>query len=96
MHSSGWDPKFDPRGKRLATIGNGASGIQITTEIRKVAEHVDVSSWLIDSHSTKANPRGGPCSITHDLAHGLPGRLLQEVQSARIPHCTSVRNRNKH
>ena len=41
MHSSGWDPSFDPIGKRIATIGNGASGIQVTTEIRKTAAHVD-------------------------------------------------------
>jgi cation diffusion facilitator CzcD-associated flavoprotein CzcO len=52
MHSSGWDPKFDPRGKRIATIGNGASGIQVTTEIRKVAEHVDVSHWLVEYDQT--------------------------------------------
>lgn len=25
-HSSNWDRNFDPRGKRIATIGNGASG----------------------------------------------------------------------
>ena len=37
LHSSGWDPAFDPTGKRIATIGNGASGIQVTTEIRKTA-----------------------------------------------------------
>ena len=37
MHSSGWDRDFDPSGKRVATIGNGASGIQVTTEIRKTA-----------------------------------------------------------
>ena len=41
MHSSGWDPNFDPTGKRVATIGNGASGIQVTTEVRKMALHVD-------------------------------------------------------
>lgn len=41
MHSSGWNPDFDPSGRRIATIGNGASGIQCTTEIRKMAAHVD-------------------------------------------------------
>ncbi|KXT10076.1 hypothetical protein AC579_2470 [Pseudocercospora musae] len=40
-HSSNWDPGFDPAGKRIATIGNGASGIQVTTELQKVASHVD-------------------------------------------------------
>lgn len=41
FHSSNYDPKFDPKGKRIATIGNGASGIQVTTELQKVADHVD-------------------------------------------------------
>jgi len=40
-HSSDWDPNFDPAGKRIATIGNGASGIQVTTELRKSAAHID-------------------------------------------------------
>lgn len=43
MHSSGWNPRFDHTGKRVATIGNGASGIQVKTELRKKAAHVDVS-----------------------------------------------------
>jgi cation diffusion facilitator CzcD-associated flavoprotein CzcO len=43
MHSSGWDPQFEAKGLRIATIGNGASGIQVTTEIAKIADHVDVS-----------------------------------------------------
>lgn len=40
-HSSAWDPTFDPSGKRIATIGNGASGIQVTTALQKSASHVD-------------------------------------------------------
>lgn len=40
-HSSAWDPSFDPNGKRIATIGNGASGIQVTTSLQKVASHID-------------------------------------------------------
>lgn len=40
-HSSAWDPSFDPVGKSIATIGNGASGIQVTTALQKVASHID-------------------------------------------------------
>ncbi|KAF2211349.1 hypothetical protein CERZMDRAFT_85517 [Cercospora zeae-maydis SCOH1-5] len=40
-HSSNWDVNFDPKGKRIATIGNGASGIQVTTELQKMADHID-------------------------------------------------------
>ena len=40
-HSSNWDPNFDPTDKRVAVIGNGASGIQVVPEIQKVAKHLD-------------------------------------------------------
>lgn len=62
-HSSDWDPSFDPRGKRIATIGNGASGIQVTPELQKVAKHVDhyarSRTWVAGSfsgHERKAEP----------------------------------------
>nr|OQO22108.1 hypothetical protein B0A51_12557 [Rachicladosporium sp. CCFEE 5018] len=61
MHSSGWHPAFDPKGKRIATIGNGASGIQVTTEIRKVAAHVDhyarSRTWVAGSFQPGATDR---------------------------------------
>jgi cation diffusion facilitator CzcD-associated flavoprotein CzcO len=40
-HSSNWDPKFDPKGKRVAVIGNGASGLQVVPELQKVVNHLD-------------------------------------------------------
>ncbi|KAH6900819.1 hypothetical protein B0T10DRAFT_393890 [Thelonectria olida] len=40
-HTSNWDPNFDPTGKRIAVIGNGASGIQVVPQLQKVAAHVD-------------------------------------------------------
>lgn len=40
-HSSNWDPAFDPTGKTVAVIGNGASGIQLVPELQKTAKHVD-------------------------------------------------------
>ncbi|KAA8911483.1 hypothetical protein FN846DRAFT_1000864 [Sphaerosporella brunnea] len=40
-HSSNWDPTFEPEGKRIAIIGNGASGLQITPQLQKVASHID-------------------------------------------------------
>ncbi|KAK4497848.1 hypothetical protein PRZ48_010503 [Zasmidium cellare] len=57
-HSSNWDPNFDPKGKRIATIGNGASGIQVTTALQKVAGHVDHyarnKTWI--AGSVRFNP----------------------------------------
>lgn len=61
MHSSAWDPKFEPAGKRIATIGNGASGIQVTTEIRKTAAHVDhyarSRTWIAGSFQPASKER---------------------------------------
>ncbi|KAL4907732.1 hypothetical protein BDW74DRAFT_166393 [Aspergillus multicolor] len=41
IHTGAWDPTFDPAGKSVALIGNGASGLQILPELQKVASHVD-------------------------------------------------------
>ncbi|KAK0627999.1 putative sterigmatocystin biosynthesis monooxygenase stcW [Lasiodiplodia hormozganensis] len=40
-HSSNWDPSFDLSNKRVAVIGNGASGIQVVPELQKIAAHLD-------------------------------------------------------
>lgn len=40
-HTSSWDPSFDPTGKTVAVIGNGASGIQVVPNLQRVAKHVD-------------------------------------------------------
>jgi cation diffusion facilitator CzcD-associated flavoprotein CzcO len=40
-HSSNWDPKFEPAGKRVAVIGNGASGVQVVPNIQRKVEHLD-------------------------------------------------------
>ncbi|OWO97359.1 hypothetical protein B2J93_8140 [Marssonina coronariae] len=40
-HSSAWDPKFDPRGKTVAVIGNGASGIQVVPNLQPLVAHLD-------------------------------------------------------
>ncbi|KAF2804732.1 FAD/NAD(P)-binding domain-containing protein [Mytilinidion resinicola] len=39
-HTSDWDPTFEPKGKTVAVIGNGASGIQVTPALQKTAKHV--------------------------------------------------------
>lgn len=40
-HSSNWDPSFDPIGKRVAVIGNGASGVQVVPNLQPVVKHLD-------------------------------------------------------
>lgn len=39
-HSANYDPTLDLQGKRVAVIGNGSSGIQVTAAVQKVAGHV--------------------------------------------------------
>ncbi|KAM0544679.1 hypothetical protein ACHAPJ_011740 [Fusarium lateritium] len=40
-HTSNWDPTYDATDKRVAVIGNGASGIQLVPELQKVVKHID-------------------------------------------------------
>jgi cation diffusion facilitator CzcD-associated flavoprotein CzcO len=42
IHTANWPKEFDFRGKTVAVIGTGASGLQIIPEMAKVAEHVIV------------------------------------------------------
>lgn len=51
FHSARWDQNHDLRGRRVAVIGNGSSGVQIIPEVAKMAEHVTVfsrtPSWVM-------------------------------------------------
>ncbi|OAP60044.1 hypothetical protein AYL99_05046 [Fonsecaea erecta] len=40
-HTSNWDPSFDATGKKIAIIGNGASGIQVLPNLQPIAQHID-------------------------------------------------------
>lgn len=52
-HSSNWDPEFDPAGKRIALIGNGASGLQILPPLQRLVKHLDhyarSKTWIAGS-----------------------------------------------
>lgn len=49
-HASHYDSSFDPTGKRIAVIGNGASGIQLVSNLQKRVDHLDVyarnKTWI--------------------------------------------------
>jgi hypothetical protein len=53
FHSSNWDPNVDLKGKRIALIGNGASGLQVLPSVQPLASHVDHyarnPTWIADS-----------------------------------------------
>ena len=40
-HTSDWDSEFDPSGKNVAVIGNGASGIQVVPALCKIVNSLD-------------------------------------------------------
>ena len=42
MHSARWDHDYDLRGRRVASIGTGASAIQYVPAIQEEVEHLDV------------------------------------------------------
>lgn len=56
-HTSNWDPSFDPAGKTIAVIGNGASGIQVVPPLQKVAKHIDhyarSKTWIAGSFGSE-------------------------------------------
>lgn len=64
-HSSHWDPSFDPKGKNVAVIGNGASGIQLVANIQKDVNRLDhyarsptwiAASWAGDERTFEPQP----------------------------------------
>ncbi|PSR87427.1 4-hydroxyacetophenone monooxygenase [Coniella lustricola] len=64
-HASHWDPSFDPTGKKVAVIGNGASGIQLSTNLQKTASKLNVfarsktwiaGSWAGDERTLEPQP----------------------------------------
>ncbi|KAG5953594.1 hypothetical protein E4U53_004549 [Claviceps sorghi] len=64
-HASDWDPSFDPSGKAVAVIGNGASGIQVVANLQSRVARLDhyarsktwiATSWAGDDRTLEAQP----------------------------------------
>lgn len=64
-HASHWDPDFDPTGKKVAVIGNGASGIQLVANLQRSVARLDhyarsktwiAASWAGDERTLDAQP----------------------------------------
>lgn len=64
-HTSNWDPTFNPENKRVAVIGNGASGIQVVSSLQKTVSRLDhyarsktwiASSWAGDERTLEPQP----------------------------------------
>ncbi|THC98097.1 hypothetical protein EYZ11_002449 [Aspergillus tanneri] len=56
FHSSHWQHDVELQGRRIALIGNGASGLQVLPSIQPLAHHVDHyarnRTWVADSFGT--------------------------------------------
>lgn len=54
-HAQNWDPDFDPTGKRVAVVGNGASGIQLVANLQNKVAQLDHyarnPTWIAASFS---------------------------------------------
>lgn len=64
-HASNWDPSFEPKDKRVAVIGNGASGIQVVANLQKSVARLDhyarnktwiAASWAGDERTFGPQP----------------------------------------
>ena len=60
-HASNWDPDFNPEGKSVAVIGNGASGIQVVANLSKVVSRLDhyarSPTWIAGSFAGEGQGR---------------------------------------
>jgi cation diffusion facilitator CzcD-associated flavoprotein CzcO len=54
-HSSNWDPTFDLGEKKVAVIGNGASGIQLVPNLQRIVQQLDHyvrnGTWVTGAYS---------------------------------------------
>jgi len=64
-HTSNWDTSFDPTGKKVAVIGNGASGLQIVPNLQLISKQVTqfvrnptwvANSWAGDERTFEPQP----------------------------------------
>ncbi|KAJ3493612.1 hypothetical protein NLG97_g4625 [Lecanicillium saksenae] len=64
-HTSNWDASFEPEGKKIAVIGNGASGIQVVATLQKTVARLDhyarnktwiATSWAGDERTAGPQP----------------------------------------
>ncbi|KAK8052574.1 4-hydroxyacetophenone monooxygenase, partial [Apiospora rasikravindrae] len=76
-HTSNWDPAFDPAGKRVAVIGNGASGIQAVSHLHKnkqvarLDHYARNPTWIADSFAgdkTSLEPKPYPAELRRRFA----------------------------
>ncbi|ERS98125.1 uncharacterized protein SPSK_06119 [Sporothrix schenckii 1099-18] len=75
-HAQNWDASFDPAGKRVAVIGNGASGIQLTTNLQKTVARLDHyvrhRTWIASSFAANGEKTDEATVTTQEDGQGAP------------------------
>ncbi|KAJ5760458.1 hypothetical protein N7520_007614 [Penicillium odoratum] len=82
FHSSNWNHNVNLKGKNVALIGNGASGLQVLPSIQPIANHVDHyarnPTWIADSFSSGS---GGVRRLEPNL---IPKELLESFKDPHV------------
>lgn len=73
MHTAGWDPRVDLKGKRIAVIGTGASAAQLAPAVAPTAEHVTVfqrsKHWVLNNPDINADVTPGVQFALREIPH---------------------------
>ena len=94
LRPNAWDDSYDPRGKRIAVIGTGSSGVQITAALSREAASLDVyqrtPAWVLPKVDFDIPPLMRRILKVPGVfpAVNVAGRLLMDVAMI-APSCTS-------
>ncbi|MGE4431217.1 MAG: flavin-containing monooxygenase [Sphingobium sp.] len=95
FHAARWDDSADFRGKRVALIGTGATGVQLVPKIAAQAEHLHV---MQRTPNFSVPARNGPVSDDADLAYKAeyPAKRQQALSTSfgmsgiDLPACSAM------
>lgn len=86
VHTANWDHSYDLKGKKIALIGGGSSGIQILPEIQPIVERCDHymrgKTWIAYRVPGKEYPGMNPEDLEN--CKYTPPRLCFYVQTDHI------------
>ncbi len=84
MHTARWNPEFDATGKRIAVIGNAASGVQVIPQLAQKA----ASLLVLQRTPNWVFPRGSaPISaVTRAIYRWVPGVMRSQRLAIYLEH----------
>ncbi|KAK6836029.1 hypothetical protein PG987_006524 [Apiospora arundinis] len=70
LHTAKWDPEYQWEGKKVAVLGNGASGIQVVTamqpKVEKLVNYVRQRTWISINFLGDKTPEGVNFTYTEE------------------------------